>query len=185
MVAIAEEERLMPHFHLSAQSGDDMILKRMKRRHLRAAHHSNSAKRCAALRPDAAFGADLIAGFPTETEEMFENTLKLVDEAGLIDAARLSVQPAQGHACRAHAATAASRRQGTRWRVCAPEARRRWRKDWHPWLAREQDLLIEKPGLGRTRCFAPVHVAGDGAPGSVMQVRIASAGRDHLTAGIA
>ena len=79
---IADEERLMPHFHLSAQSGDDMILKRMKRRHARA----DTIGFCAEvrrLRPDAAFGADLIAGFPTETEAMFENSLNLVEDAGL------------------------------------------------------------------------------------------------------
>jgi threonylcarbamoyladenosine tRNA methylthiotransferase MtaB len=82
MTAIAEEQRLMPHFHLSAQSGDDMILKRMKRRHSRNDTIAFCEEvRC--LRPDAAFGADLIAGFPTETETMFENTLKLVDDAGL------------------------------------------------------------------------------------------------------
>jgi threonylcarbamoyladenosine tRNA methylthiotransferase MtaB len=82
MRMIADEERLMPHFHLSAQSGDDMILKRMKRRHARA----DTIAFCdavRALRPDAAFGADLIAGFPTETDAMFENSLKLVDDAGL------------------------------------------------------------------------------------------------------
>ncbi|HTO40309.1 MAG TPA: tRNA (N(6)-L-threonylcarbamoyladenosine(37)-C(2))-methylthiotransferase MtaB, partial [Rhizomicrobium sp.] len=82
MAAIAEEDRLMPHFHLSVQSGDDMILKRMKRRHARA----DTIRFCEdvrARRPDAAFGADFIAGFPTETEEMFANTLRLVDEAGL------------------------------------------------------------------------------------------------------
>src|SRR6202142_2144477 len=82
MRAIAEEERLMPHFHLSVQSGDDLILKRMKRRHSRR----DTIAFCEAvrrLRPGAAFGADLITGFPTETEEMFQNTLKLVDEAGI------------------------------------------------------------------------------------------------------
>ena len=72
MRVIAEEERLMPHFHLSAQSGDDLILKRMKRRHGRAdvVHFCDEVRR---LRPEAAFGADLIAGFPTESEAMFEN----------------------------------------------------------------------------------------------------------------
>ncbi|MEI9932031.1 MAG: radical SAM protein [Rhizomicrobium sp.] len=82
MRAIAEEERLMPHFHLSAQSGDDMILKRMKRRHARkdTVAFCHTVRR---LRPDASFGADLIAGFPTETDAMFENSLKLVDDAGL------------------------------------------------------------------------------------------------------
>ena len=89
MRAIAEEERLMPHFHLSAQSGDDLILKRMKRRHSRAdmIAFCDDVRR---LRPDAAFGADLIAGFPTESEAMFENSLNLVDDAGL---SRLHVFP--------------------------------------------------------------------------------------------
>ncbi len=87
--AIAQEERLMPHFHLSAQSGDDLILKRMKRRHSRAdlLHFCESVRR---YRPEAAFGADLIAGFPTESEAMFENSLSLVDDAGL---SRLHVFP--------------------------------------------------------------------------------------------
>ena len=79
---IAEEPRLMPHLHLSLQAGDDMVLKRMKRRHGRA-DALNVARRARDLRPDIALGADLIAGFPTETDEMFANTLALVDEADL------------------------------------------------------------------------------------------------------
>ena len=82
MRVIGDEERLMPHFHLSLQAGDDMVLKRMKRRHNRA----DALAFCDAVRrvrPDAVFGADLIAGFPTETQEMFANTLALVDEAGI------------------------------------------------------------------------------------------------------
>jgi len=82
LAAIAEEERLMPHLHLSLQSGDDLTLKRMKRRHARA----DSVRFCEAMRsvrPDMVFGADLIAGFPTETETMFRNSLSLVDECGL------------------------------------------------------------------------------------------------------
>jgi threonylcarbamoyladenosine tRNA methylthiotransferase MtaB len=82
MAAIAEEERLMPHLHLSLQAGDDLTLKRMKRRHSRA----DSVAFCAEarrLRPDIVFGADLIAGFPTETEAMFKGSLSLVDDCGL------------------------------------------------------------------------------------------------------
>ena len=82
MEAIATEKRLMPHLHLSLQAGDDMILKRMKRRHLR----DDSIRFCEdtrRLRPDIVFGADIIAGFPTETDEMFENSLKIVEECGL------------------------------------------------------------------------------------------------------
>ena len=82
MAAIAEEPRLMPHLHLSLQSGDDMILKRMKRRHTRAdaVRFCEEARR---LRPDIVFGADLIAGFPTETEAMFAGSMRLVDDCGL------------------------------------------------------------------------------------------------------
>ena len=82
-IAVADEERLMPHFHLSCQSGDDMILKRMKRRHTRAESVA-VAQRIRLLRPDAALGADLIAGFPTETEAMFRNSLALVEDCGLV-----------------------------------------------------------------------------------------------------
>jgi len=82
IAAIAEEERLMPHLHLSLQAGDDLTLKRMKRRHARA----DSVAFCEAMRrvrPDIVFGADIIAGFPTETEDMFKNSLSLVDDCGL------------------------------------------------------------------------------------------------------
>ncbi len=82
IAAIAEEERLMPHLHLSLQAGDDLTLKRMKRRHARA----DSVSFCEAMRrvrPDIVFGADIIAGFPTETEAMFKNSLSLVDDCGL------------------------------------------------------------------------------------------------------
>src|ERR1700758_3291412 len=82
IAAFAEEPRLMPHLHLSLQSGDDLILKRMKRRHSRA----DAVAFCAEvrrLRPDVVFGADMIAGFPTETEAMSQSSLDLVDECGL------------------------------------------------------------------------------------------------------
>ncbi len=82
MRAIAEEERLMPHLHLSLQAGDDLTLKRMKRRHGRA-HSVQFCEEARRLRPDIVFGADLIAGFPTETDEMFANSMSLVDDCGL------------------------------------------------------------------------------------------------------
>ena len=95
MRAIAEEERLMPHLHLSMQAGDDMILKRMKRRHSRA----DAEKFCAdvlRMRPDTVFGADLIAGFPTETDEMFANSLSVVDECNLTYLHVFPFSPRQG-----------------------------------------------------------------------------------------
>jgi threonylcarbamoyladenosine tRNA methylthiotransferase MtaB len=180
MTAIAEEERLMPHFHLSAQSGDDMILKRMKRRHTRA-HTVAFCEEVRKRRPEAAFGADLIAGFPTETEEMFENTLKLVDDAGL---STLHVFPFS-----ARKGTPAARMPGLPRAVAKERAGRLRAKGIEAQAKRlatlvgsEQILLMETPELGRTPCFAPVHFADDAAPGEFKRVRIFDAAQDHLTA---
>ncbi len=103
----------MPHLHLSMQSGDDMILKRMKRRHL-AADAIRFCEKARRLRPDIVFGADLIAGFPTETEEMFANTERIVDDCGLTYLHVFPFSPAQRHAGGPHAASAEVRDQGPR-----------------------------------------------------------------------
>jgi threonylcarbamoyladenosine tRNA methylthiotransferase MtaB len=172
MRAIAEEQRLMPHFHLSAQSGDDMILKRMKRRHSRAhtVAFCNAVRR---VRPDAAFGADLIAGFPTETEAMFENTRALVDDAGL---SYLHVFPFS-----ARTGTPAARMPQPP-RSVVKERAARLRAKGHAALAThlqgltgtEQDILVEKPGEGRTPCFAVARFGGPAMPGDILRVRIAA-----------
>jgi threonylcarbamoyladenosine tRNA methylthiotransferase MtaB len=180
MTAIAEEERLMPHFHLSAQSGDDIILKRMKRRHARA-HTVAFCEEVRRLRPEVAFGADLIAGFPTETEEMFENTLKLVDDAGLSTLHVFPFSARKGtpaaHMPRLPRAVAKERAGRLRAKGAAAQAKR-----LAALVGSEQTLLVEKPGLGRTPCFAPVRFAGGGAPGEFRRVRIADASQDQLTA---
>ncbi len=178
--AIAEEERLMPHFHLSAQSGDDMILKRMKRRHSR----TDTIRFCQdvrARRPDVAFGADFIAGFPTETEEMFENTLRLVDEAGL---SMLHVFPFS-----ARKGTPAARMpQLAKPLVKERAARLRARGDaalaarMGALVGTEQMLLVEKNGMGRTSCFAPAHFVGNAAPGAFARARITGANPSSLMA---
>ncbi|HTQ13870.1 MAG TPA: tRNA (N(6)-L-threonylcarbamoyladenosine(37)-C(2))-methylthiotransferase MtaB [Rhizomicrobium sp.] len=176
--AVAEEERLMPHFHLSAQSGDDMILKRMKRRHARR-DTVDFCARVRRLRPDAAFGADLIAGFPTETGEMFENTLKLVDDAGLSYLHVFPFSPRNG--------TPAARMPQLR-RETVKERAARLRARGAEALARRheslvgsvQQVLMEEDGLGRTPCFAPVRVPG--AAGTFVTARIAGAAPSHLTA---
>ena len=157
MRAIAEEERLMPHFHLSAQSGDDMILKRMKRRHGRA----DTIAFCAevrALRPHATFGADLIAGFPTETEAMFQNTLALVDEAGLTSLHIFPFSPRPG--------TPAAKMPAQRPGVAKERAARLRTKGEAALGARYlamidsvQEILVEKGNVGHTPCFTPVHFA--------------------------
>ncbi len=181
MRAIAEEERLMPHFHLSAQSGDDMILKRMKRRHSRAdtVAFCNDVRR---LRPDVAFGADLIAGFPTETDAMFENSLKLIDNAGLSYLHIFPFSPRKG--------TPAARMPQVAMPVVKERAARLRSKGDTALAARlqsligtEQELLVEKSGVGRTGCFAQATFNGDAAPGSVIRARINGATGTHLMAG--
>jgi threonylcarbamoyladenosine tRNA methylthiotransferase MtaB len=180
MRAIAEEERLMPHFHLSAQSGDDMILKRMKRRHARV----DTVAFCDAVRrarPEASFGADLIAGFPTETEAMFENSLKLVDDAGLSFLHVFPFSPRNG-------TPAARMPQLDRALVKDRAARLRARGDaalaarLASLVGTAQTLLMEKDGMGRTPCFAPVRTNAAVGTAPFQTVRIAAATPTHLIA---
>jgi len=154
--AIATEQRLMPHLHLSLQSGDDLILKRMKRRHSRA----DAIRFCEAmrkLRPDIAFGADIIAGFPTETEEMFQHSLDLVDECGLAFLHVFPYSPRPG--------TPAAKMPQVKRDVIKERARRLRDKGeaaLHQHLEKlvgtKQDILVERGGIGRTPCFTPVQV---------------------------
>jgi threonylcarbamoyladenosine tRNA methylthiotransferase MtaB len=179
MRAIAEEERLMPHFHLSAQSGDDMILKRMKRRHGRA----DTVAFCETvrqLRPDAAFGADLIAGFPTESEAMFQNSLALVDDAGLT---ALHVFPFS-----ARPGTPAARMPQQSPAIARERARRLRAKGEAALAARLSGMigttlpvLVEKPGFGRSACFADVAFEGAATQGTIGTVAITGAMAGQLT----
>ena len=170
MEAIATEPRLMPHLHLSLQAGDDMILKRMKRRHLR----EDSIRFCEetrALRPDMVFGADLIAGFPTETEEMFGNSLKLIEDCGLTFLHVFPFSPRKG--------TPAARMPQVKGpEIKARAARLRAAGD----LALERHLaaqmgqvhqvLMETPRMGRTGQFAEVAFTTDHAEGRVISAQI-------------
>ncbi len=180
MRAIAEEYRLMPHFHLSVQSGDDMILKRMKRRHSRAdtIAFCDTVRR---LRPEASFGADLIAGFPTETDAMFENSLKLVEDAGL---SVLHVFPYS-----ARKGTPAARMPQLNGKTIRDRAARLRAKGEMALAARSasligttQTLLMERGGIGRTPCFAPVRPASPAEPGSFVDVRITGISNNQLIA---
>ena len=161
---IAGEERLMPHLHLSLQSGDDMILKRMKRRHSRrdAIAFCAQVKR---LRPDIALGADIIAGFPTETEDMFARSESLVEECGLTFLHVFPYSPRPG--------TPAARMPQLRGDVVKDRARR-LRATGEATLRRRLDaeigatrqVLIESATQGRTEHFLPVAIAGE-TPGAV------------------
>jgi len=179
---IAEEPRLLPHLHISLQAGDDMILKRMKRRHLRADAIA-FVEKVKGLRPDMVFGADLIAGFPTETDAMFENTLRSVEECDLTylhvfpyserpgtPAARMPQLPVEIRKERA-----ARLRAAGEMRQAAFLASR---------IGTEAKVLMEKPGprgmLGRTEHFAPVLLDTDVAPGTILRARITGAGAEHL-----
>ncbi len=175
---IAEEPRLMPHLHLSLQAGDDLILKRMKRRHARADAIA-VARRARQLRPDMALGADLIAGFPTETEEMFRHSLDLIAECGLAfvhvfpysprpgtPAARMPPVPAEAIKDRA----ARLRQAGEA--ALAAELKSR--------IGSKSDVLIEQPGKGRATFYAPVEFAGGGEPGSVQRMRLVDSTRRSL-----
>ena len=120
----ANEPRLMPHLHLSLQAGDDLILKRMKRRHTRADAIA-FCEQVRRLRPDVVFGADIIAGFPTETEAMFARSLDLVDECGLTQLHVFPFSPRPGTPAARMPQVDRARHQGTRPRACAKRARRR------------------------------------------------------------
>ncbi len=176
---LAEEPRLMPHLHLSLQSGHDLILKRMKRRHLRADAVA-LCRRVRGLRPDVVFGADLIAGFPTESDAMFEATLSLVDDCGLTylhvfpysprpgtPAARMPQVPAglrKARAAQLRAAGAAAFARFLAGRIGATER-----------------VLVERPGFGHSEHFAPV--AGlPGQAGEIVAAHISAAADGHLLA---
>jgi threonylcarbamoyladenosine tRNA methylthiotransferase MtaB len=180
MQAIATEPRLMPHLHLSLQAGDDMILKRMKRRHLRddAIAFCQEARR---LRPDMIFGADIIAGFPTETEAMFENSLKLVTDC---DLTFLHVFPYS-----ARKGTPAARMPAVKGPVIKDRAAR-LRAEGELALSRHlaaqtgksHNILTEGPRMGRTEQFTEVRFTSDQPEGRIISARITGADGHHLTA---
>jgi threonylcarbamoyladenosine tRNA methylthiotransferase MtaB len=161
---VAHDARLMPHLHLSLQSGDDMILKRMKRRHSR----SDAIAFCAhvkRLRPDIALGADIIAGFPTESEEMFARSERLVEECGLTFLHVFPYSPRPGTpAARMPQVHGQAIKDRARRLRAAGEAALRRRLDAEIGCTRE--VLVESGSQGRTEHFIPVAIAGD-TPGAV------------------
>jgi threonylcarbamoyladenosine tRNA methylthiotransferase MtaB len=170
VTAMAEEERLMPHLHLSLQAGDDMILKRMKRRHSRA----DAVRFCTEmrrLRPDIAFGADIIAGFPTETEEMFANSLALVDDCGL---SHLHVFPFSPRPGTPAAKMPQLERREIKARAQALREKGERALDDHlrGFAGREVDILMEQPQRGRAPQYAEVNLPEPRDPGEVVRARI-------------
>jgi threonylcarbamoyladenosine tRNA methylthiotransferase MtaB len=179
--AIANEPRLMPHLHLSLQAGDDLILKRMKRRHTRmdAIAFCDRVRR---LRPDVAFGADIIAGFPTETEDMFARSLDLVDDCGLTQLHVFPFSPRPG--------TPAARMPQLD-RAVVTQRAARLRAKGEAALARHLEaqvghrrlVLTERGGLGHTEQFTAVRLASAVEPGKFLELTMAGHdGRQLLAA---
>ena len=155
---IASEPRLMPHFHLSLQAGDDMVLKRMKRRHSRA-DGVRTVERIKAVRPDVTIGADLIAGFPTETEDMALNSLKLLDDCDIIAAHvfPFSPRPDTPAARMPQVEREIVKARASRLRDAAAKRRSRWLERL---VGTTPRILVEGDGIGHTDNFAPVAIAG-------------------------
>jgi len=170
--ALASDARVMPHLHLSLQAGDDMILKRMKRRHSRrdAIAFCGQMRR---LRPDIVFGADIIAGFPTETEAMFAQSLDLVDACGLT---HLHVFPFS-----ARAGTPAARMPQVGGEIIAERARQlrekganALRRHLDREVGRARRVLVENNAIGHTDDFTPVRLSPSAKPGTFLDVTIAA-----------
>lgn len=177
--AVATEKRLMPHLHLSLQAGDDMILKRMKRRHLRG----DSIRFCAEirrLRPDIVFGADMIAGFPTETEAMFENSLAIVEECGLTHLHVFPFSPREGTpaARMPQVARAVVKERAARLREAGDRA---YRAHLDRLAGSRQSILVEHDGIGRTEGFTLATIDA-GAPGEIVEAMIAGHDGSRLMA---
>jgi threonylcarbamoyladenosine tRNA methylthiotransferase MtaB len=175
---IAGDERLMPHLHLSLQSGDDMILKRMKRRHLR----KDAIAFCAQvrrLRPDIALGADIIAGFPTETEEMFSRSVDLVEECGLtfLHVFPYSKRPGTPAARMPQVDGGAIKERAKQLRAAGEAA---LRKRLAAEVGATREVLIESATQGRTEHFLPVAIYGD-APGAIRSLVVTGNDGARLT----
>ena len=176
--AIATDKRLMPHLHLSLQAGDDLILKRMKRRHLR----DDAIRFCETvrgLRPDIAFGADIIAGFPTETEEMFQRSIELVDACGLssLHVFPYSARPGTPAAKMPPVPADQIKDRARRLREKGAEALSR---HLDRLIGSEQEILVERGGIGRTPCFTPVRVGDGQIAGMMVMAKIKMHNGVHL-----
>ena len=180
MQAIAAEPRLMPHLHLSLQHGDDMILKRMKRRHLRddAIRFTEDARK---LRPDMTFGADIIAGFPTETDAMFENAMKLVDDCSLtwLHVFPYSARPGTPAARMPAVDGSTIKQRAARLRTAGDDRVFAHLQDQ---IGRSHRVLMESPVMGRTEQFAEVHFETPNPEGAIVETVIHGRTERHLLA---
>ena len=180
IAVIAEEPRLMPHLHLSMQAGDDMILKRMKRRHL-SADAIRFCREVKRLRPDIAFGADLIAGFPTETEEMFQNTLGIVDQCELTFLHVFPYSPRNGTpaARMPQIPRAEIKSRAQRLRDKGANVLNTYLKSQ---VGKSIEIMMENKSVGRTPQYAEVAVSVDQTTGTLVMAQISGAAEKRLQA---
>ena len=168
---IVREPRMMPHLHLSLQAGDDMILKRMKRRHMRA-DAIRIVERLKAARPDISIGADIIAGFPTEDEAMFENSLKLVEQCAIVHGHIFPYSPRAGTpaARMPQVDRATIKARAARLRSACETQRQQWLQSL---IGSTQSVLVERNGLtGHAENFAPVRFETPQPPSSITTATI-------------
>lgn len=177
---IEHEERLLPHLHLSIQAGDDMVLKRMKRRHLRDDAIAVCQK-ARDLRPDMAFGADIIAGFPTETEEMFINTLKLVEDADLtfLHVFPYSERPDTPAARMPQVEKAVRKERAARLREAGEAAKTRFAERL---IGKDISVLVENESSGHSEHFMPVKFDCAQEPGRIVLARVTGTDSDGVIA---
>jgi threonylcarbamoyladenosine tRNA methylthiotransferase MtaB len=175
---VAEEPRLMPHFHLSIQAGDDLILKRMKRRHLRA-DVIEVAARLRDLRPGMALGADIIAGFPTETEDMFANSLALIEDVGLthLHVFPYSSRPDTPAAKMPQVAGPVIKDRAARLRAVGQAALQSFRASR---IGSHAEVLIEQNNTGHCQHYLPIRLIEDVEPGTIQRVRVTGQSDSHL-----
>jgi threonylcarbamoyladenosine tRNA methylthiotransferase MtaB len=175
---IGHEPRLMPHLHMSLQAGDDMILKRMKRRHLRA-DAIDMCKRARTLRPDIVFGADIIAGFPTETDDMFQNTLSAVEDCDLtfLHIFPYSERPGTPAAKMPQVPVDVRKDRAAKLRVLGEQQVQKFLKSQ---IGQSRMVVMERDDRGHTEHFAPVALTEKQSPGSLVRVRIDNVSHDHL-----
>lgn len=174
------EPRLMPHLHLSLQAGDDMILKRMKRRHLRQ-DAINICRKFHELRPDTTFGADFIAGFPTETEEMFENTLRIIDECDLTFLHVFPYSPRQGTPAARMPQVPKEIRKERAARLRSA-GQRNLEKTLQSFVHKDISVLFENESQGHSEHFLKVESTLPQTPGSLMKAHVLETNGDHLIA---
>ncbi len=173
------EARFMPHLHMSFQAGDDMVLKRMKRRHSRA-DAVETVRRLKAKRPEIAVGADLIAGFPTETDEMAENSLRLVEECDIVMGHIFPFSPKRGTpaARMPQVSPAIAKDRARRLREACARQRNLWLEGL---IGTKQRVLLEKENFGHAENFAPVRLASAGQVGAIVELSVTGIENGMLT----